>query len=386
MPLKYDQHYHPVNFMKITTEERDALDYPDDGTVIFNISNMRNEVLQQGVWVPVTPFNYTDPDWFETLTIVDGEITITGSGVYMISPESGDYDVLTNIHGGQLGDRIVLLPAPIGGASPACILLDQSGIGDGDGLMGPTTQQAQLFTDALAPTTSIGSMGLELAKGLFFGWETWFVLGTEGLPLTTNLLVGTANAGYPDLIVVGTTPGGELGGTWASPTVDATHSGSAHHASATAGADGEHTWAGQVLSGVAGTTTQIGHTKLYNRTIYGSFYARPESTTVPKLILGPMDCAGTFVKLTIYSRDVAAESAIRVDLHKRTAANEDSTTSTTVFTTQTNRPTIAAAHYAGNTTTFEVPTFADGDWLSFFLDVDDSGITVIYFGLEFTPG
>lgn len=26
-----------------------------------------------------------------------------------------------------------------------------------------------------------------------------------------------------------TTPGGELGGTWASPTVDATHSGSAHH-------------------------------------------------------------------------------------------------------------------------------------------------------------
>jgi len=29
------------------------------------------------------------------------------------------------------------------------------------------------------------------------------------------------------------TPGGELGGTWASPTVDATHSGSAHHASVT---------------------------------------------------------------------------------------------------------------------------------------------------------
>ena len=28
--------------------------------------------------------------------------------------------------------------------------------------------------------------------------------------------------------MVGTTPGGELGGTWVSPTVDATHSGSAH--------------------------------------------------------------------------------------------------------------------------------------------------------------
>jgi len=32
---------------------------------------------------------------------------------------------------------------------------------------------------------------------------------------------------------VGATPGGELGGTWTSPTVDATHSGSAHHDAAT---------------------------------------------------------------------------------------------------------------------------------------------------------
>lgn len=46
-----------------------------------------------------------------------------------------------------------------------------------------------------------------------------------------NLLIGTADAAnLPSGIVVGTTPGGELGGTWASPTVDATHSGSAHHA------------------------------------------------------------------------------------------------------------------------------------------------------------
>ena len=32
---------------------------------------------------------------------------------------------------------------------------------------------------------------------------------------------------------MGTTPGGELGGTWAAPTVDATHSGSAHAARST---------------------------------------------------------------------------------------------------------------------------------------------------------
>jgi len=379
MPLKYDQHYHPVNFMKITTEERDALDYPDDGTVIFNISNMRNEVLQQGVWVAVTPFNYADQDWFETVRIVDGAITVSGPGVYNLEAETGNTDELTTISGGNLGDRIIVM------TTTKALHLTIRNIDDvgGVNILCPTNKPIVLY----GVPTSVGT-SLELVKVavVYHPHEIWAVIGTRDAPADIDYLVGTSSLFLGGEIVVGATPGGELGGTWASPTVGATHSGSAHHASATAGADGEHTWAGQVLSGVAGTTTQIGHTKLYNRTIYGNFYATPESTTVPKFIIGPMDCAGTFVKLTIYSRDVAAESAIRVDLHKRTAANEDSTTSTTVFTTQTNRPTIAAAHYAGNTTTFEVPTFADGDWLSFFLDVDDSGITVIYFGLEFTPG
>jgi hypothetical protein len=43
-----------------------------------------------------------------------------------------------------------------------------------------------------------------------------------------DYLVGTATAELSAEIVVGTTPGGELGGTWGSPTVDGTHSGSAH--------------------------------------------------------------------------------------------------------------------------------------------------------------
>lgn len=50
-----------------------------------------------------------------------------------------------------------------------------------------------------------------------------------GAPTGADYLVGTAQAGLSAEIVVGTSPGGELGGTWASPTVDATHSGSAHH-------------------------------------------------------------------------------------------------------------------------------------------------------------
>jgi hypothetical protein len=51
-------------------------------------------------------------------------------------------------------------------------------------------------------------------------------------PNDANYLIGTANSGLSAEIVVGTAPGGELGGTWASPTVDSTHSNSAHHAEA----------------------------------------------------------------------------------------------------------------------------------------------------------
>jgi hypothetical protein len=49
-------------------------------------------------------------------------------------------------------------------------------------------------------------------------------------PSTVDYLVGTASAGLSGEIAVGTTPGGELGNTWASPTVDASHSGSTHAA------------------------------------------------------------------------------------------------------------------------------------------------------------
>jgi len=45
--------------------------------------------------------------------------------------------------------------------------------------------------------------------------------GGGGAPTDVNYLVGTADATLTNEIVVGTTPGGELGGTWASPTIDA---------------------------------------------------------------------------------------------------------------------------------------------------------------------
>ncbi len=49
-----------------------------------------------------------------------------------------------------------------------------------------------------------------------------------GAPTDADYLVGTSTGSLSAEIVVGTSPGGELGGTWASPTVDTTHSGSSH--------------------------------------------------------------------------------------------------------------------------------------------------------------
>lgn len=69
------------------------------------------------------------------------------------------------------------------------------------------------------------------------GWKFYTAQGqiktvnaTAGAPSTVDYLVGTSSGDLSAEIVAGTAPGGELGGTWASPTVDATHSGSTHSA------------------------------------------------------------------------------------------------------------------------------------------------------------
>jgi hypothetical protein len=97
--------------------------------------------------------------------------------------------------------------------------------------------------------------------------------GGSGAPTTVDYLVGTASGALSAEIVVGTTPGGELGGTWASPTVDATHSGSTHAATQAAA---EATAATALSSHVADTTSAHSATGV-DITDAGSYYT---STTV----------------------------------------------------------------------------------------------------------
>ena len=96
-------------------------------------------------------------------------------------------------------------------------------------------------SDLALPPDRMAFLWYDTASGAT-RWRTLAVgsgAGSGNAPDTADYLVGTAQAGLSAEIVVGTTPGGELGGTWASPTVDATHSGTAHHAKAHAA---EHGW------------------------------------------------------------------------------------------------------------------------------------------------
>lgn len=85
------------------------------------------------------------------------------------------------------------------------------------------------------------------------GAADWVQLagGGTGAPDDATYLVATAHAGLSAEVPVGATPQGELGGTWASPTVDATHSGSTHAATQAAA----EATAATALSGHIGDAT-----------------------------------------------------------------------------------------------------------------------------------
>jgi len=90
-------------------------------------------------------------------------------------------------------------------------------------------QYAPLDSGVLVPVEYLGTGAPDGTKFLRDD-RVWAVpAGAGGAPTTADYLTGTAQAGLSAEIVVGSSPGGELGGTWASPTVDATHSGSTHH-------------------------------------------------------------------------------------------------------------------------------------------------------------
>jgi len=179
----------------------------------------------------------TEEDNFTTATLFEGAKTFgysTGQSIYV-----SEWAITGTVEGGGGGSDTVIDLGPTPGSTT-------------------THTTDPTVTDDAAAGYTVGSTWINTTDGGVFvlvdsttGAAVWVevspVPGTVYAPTTADYLVGTAQGGLSAEIVVGTTPGGELGGSWASPTVDATHSGSAHLAlgstSSTAAA-GDHAHAG----------------------------------------------------------------------------------------------------------------------------------------------
>ena len=105
----------------------------------------------------------------------------------------------------------------------------------------------------------------------------------SGAPADATYLVTTANATLSAEVVVGATPGGELGGTWGSPTVDATHSGSSH---AAVQAAAEATAAAALSAHEAAADPHTGYQKESEKAAANGYASLNASTRVPTAQLG----------------------------------------------------------------------------------------------------
>jgi hypothetical protein len=85
----------------------------------------------------------------------------------------------------------------------------------------------------------------------------------------------------------------------------------------------------------------------------------------PLRIYNVTGSAKTISKVFLSVDTVPTSAAIIVDIHKD---------GTTIFTTQSNRPQIAAGANTGQSTTIEVATWADGSYLQMQVDQVGSGV------------
>ena len=131
--------------------------------------------------------------------------------------------------------------------------------------------------------------------------------GGGGAPDDADYLVGTAHGDLSAEIVVGATPGGELGGTWASPTVDAMHSGSTHAAvqaaaeATAAAALSVHTADTTAVHGIADTSALALTANHPSNATFNDHSARHENGGADEISIAGLD--GTPAELTNHLAD-----------------------------------------------------------------------------------
>lgn len=133
--------------------------------------------------------------------------------------------------------------------------------------------------------------------------------GGGGAPDDVDYLVGTASGDLSAEIVVGTSPGGELGGTWASPTVDTTHSGSSHAAvqaaaeATAAAALSSHESDQTNVHGIADTTALALTANHPSNATFNDHSARHENGGADEISIAGLD--GTSTELAAHLADSA---------------------------------------------------------------------------------
>lgn len=129
-----------------------------------------------------------------------------------------------------------------------------------------------------------GTTGQVLAKASDADWDTeWVTGGGAAAPDDATYLVTTAHVGLSAEVVVGATPGGELGGTWASPTVDSSHAGGTHAATQAAA---EATAATALSGHAAAADPHTGYQKESEKGAASGYASLGADTLVPQDQLG----------------------------------------------------------------------------------------------------
>lgn len=151
-------------------------------------------------------------------------------------------------------------------------------------------------------------------------WVNESASAGSGAPTDADYLVGTANTELSGEIVVGTSPGGELGGTWASPTVDTVHSGSSHAATqaaaeATAAAAlASHEADTTGIHGIADTSALALSANVPSNATFNDHSARHENGGADEITLAGLDGVPTELQNHLDDTTAAhAGSSISVD-------------------------------------------------------------------------
>ena len=220
----------------------------NDGTGILNVTTLAATTLTADSFRILDNVDQSHAVVVEANEDLTSDVTLQldldGASRVITIPANG------SVSGTNTGDQTITLTGEATGTgtgSFAVTLADSVAVTNWT-LTTPTIAGAVVFPDDVLQTFNPGTTSAGLNVGSIAGdpstptnGSLWYdstsnelqaringatvalaAAGAGGAPGTVDYLVGTADAGVPAAIVVGTTPQGEVGGTWGAITIDDT--------------------------------------------------------------------------------------------------------------------------------------------------------------------